>query len=484
MNHLLPWLACIGMTLYQFHATQSIHLMLTRKFLPEELLLAAAGYCFGILAGCVAVSVATRRDPSGDVPSGAMWKRFVFLAVFILAASGVRLYLFDAWQGQSARAALQTGSGFLLVMAHWLFFTLVQNRHQASLYCFSLATGFALAEIQYRIVFAGIKMTSGPDLLHRTLIFTTVVYALVLGVALWMSMRCKNKTVAPETRDEGAANLHTTGSLVLLLMLLYLLHGMVNGAFLPFHTASRIQDNRLVTTALTVVFLGAGGWLFHNGLARAFRPVVIVCGFLHIAMAVFSLFSSDLFVIRFLYILVGPMQYLFIAMVVCAVAKTAPRRWRVVAVTIPFALKAAEILFIPFLLRSVIGKGEALPLAAILVAVAFYAFGRKITFSPHGLSEAGSFDPVLLDTMAADGNAATSGRNAIHEISDRYGFSPRERQVGELLAAGMPADHIGAQLGLSTNTVNTYVRRIVLKTGCDGRRGFVAMAQGGSNEED
>ncbi len=483
MNHLLPWLACLGMIMYQFHATQSIQLMLTSKFLPEQMHLAAAGYCLGILAGCMAVSVATMREyaPS-PVLSVKMDKRFVFLAVLILAACGVRLYMFDEWQAPAARAAIQMGSGFLLVMAHWLFFTIMQNRHQASLYCATLATGFALAEMHYRIVFAGTGMAGGPILLHRTLIFTTIVYALVLGGGVWMSLR--SQTAEHDIRDDNAGRVRTTGSLILLLVLLYLLHGMVDGSFLPFHSASRIQDNRAVTTALTVFFLGIGVWLFRNGVARAFRQVITVCGILHMAMAVFSLFSTDLFVIRCLHFLIGPMQYLFTAMVVCALAMTAPLRWQVVAVTIPYALKAAEILFIPFLLRSAIGMGEALPLAAILVAVAFYAFGRRIDLAPYWVPETGSTDPDRPDTIAADSHAAMAYRKGIQELSDRYGFSVRERQVGELLASGVPADQIGEQLGLSTNTVNTYVRRIVLKTGCNGRRGFVAMVQGGPDEED
>ncbi len=481
MNHVLPWLACLGMTMYQFHAAQSIQLMLKSKFLPEQLHLAAVGYCLGIFSGCVAVLVTTMRGyGSGNVPSGATGKRFIFIIVLTLAAAAVRLYLFDEWQGPAARAALQMGSGFLLVMAHWIFFTLVQKRHQASLYCGAPATGFALAGIHYRIVFAGIEMAGAPVLLHRTLIFTTVVYALILGSVIWMLTR--SKTAEHDYGDEGAGSLRTTGSLVLLLVLLYLLHGMVDGSFLPFHTASRFQANRALTTALTVVFLGSGIWLFRKGVAWAFRPLITVCGILHMAMAVFSLFSTDLVVLRSLHVLIGPVQYLFIAMVVCALANTAPQRWRVVAVSIPFALKAAETLFIPLLLRSAIGNSEALPLAAIFVAVAFYAFGRRIELAPYGLPDPIPLDPVILETMAVDGNAAY--RKAILELSDRYGFSPRERQVGELLASGMPVDHIGERLGLSTNTVNTYVRRIVLKTGCEGRRGFVAMVQGGSDEQD
>ncbi|MCC8180568.1 MAG: helix-turn-helix transcriptional regulator [Planctomycetes bacterium] len=480
MEHLLPWLACLGLAMYQYHATQTIQLMLTGNFPPEQLHLAAAGYCCGIVAGWAAVSVAARpgRGP-GIGSAGKMDRLPVLFAIAILAAPGVRLYLFDGWQSQAARAAIQIGSGFLLVVAHWLFFTLIRERLQASLYCGALATGFALAEIHYRIVYAG---TGGASvLLHRTLIFTTILYALILVAGTWLSFRAR--AIEPDTRTAGAENLHTAGSLVLVVAVLYLLHGMVDGTFLPFHPASRIQDSRVVTTVLTVLFLGVGAWLFRHGIARSFRPVITICGILHMAMAVFSLFSTDLAVIRILHILIGPAQYLVIAMAVCALAATAPRRWLMAAVTIPFALKAAEIMFIPFLLRSAIGKGEALPLAAILAAVAFYALSRRIDPAPFDGAENRLLQP-LPATTTVDGNATMSRRKIVTELGDRYGFSARERQVGELLASGMSADRIGEQLGLSTNTVNTYVRRIVVKTGCGGRRGFVAMVQGGSDEKD
>ncbi len=481
MNHVLPWLVCLGMIMYQFHAALSLHLMLSSRFMPELLFLPAAGYCIGIVAGWVAVSVVDVR--SGDTgrvtPSGEKVARFAFLAVFMLAACCVRLYLFDEWQSPAARAAIQMGSGLLLVIAHWLFFTCLQIRQQASLYCGALATGFALAEIYFQIMYTGTVGSTVP--LHRTLIFTTMIYALILGGGLWMAMRAATDRTNNKTDDSGS--IRVTCSLVLVLVLLYLLHGMVDGSFLPFHTASRIQDNRLAATALTVVALGFAAWLFRDGVSRMFRLVITVCGFMHMAMAVFSLFSSDLLLIRSLHILIGPVQYLFITMMVCALAKTAPRRWRVVAVTIPFALKAVEILFIPLLIRSIVGKGEALPLAAILVAVVFYAFGRRINLAQDALPEARLLEPDLSKATAEEDHLIAC-RQVVRELGDRHGFSARERQVGELLASGLPADHIGERLGLSTNTVNTYVRRIVIKTGCDGRRGFVAMAQGGLHEKE
>ncbi|MCC8164600.1 MAG: helix-turn-helix transcriptional regulator [Planctomycetes bacterium] len=482
MSHVPSWLACLGMVLYQFHATQSIQLMLASKFLPEEMYLAAVGYCFGIMAGWCTVSVVTRRDATAIMagPSSGATARFAVLAVVALAVSGMRWYLLDEWQWPVARGVLQAGSGFLLMVTHWLFFSLVDTRSRASLYCGSLAAGFALAEIHYRIVYTGPGVAGADVHLHRTLIFTTFVYALVLCGGIWMTMR--SIAAGEETRAEGAGSVRTAGSLVLLLVVLFLLHGMVNGAFLPFYTVSRVQDNRVAATALTVVVLGLGARLFRHGVSRSFRPVVTVCGILHMAMAVFSIFSTDLFLVRSLHALIGPAQYLFIAMAVCVLAATAPSRWQVVAVTIPFALKALEILFIPYLLGSAGGKGEALPLAAILVAVVFYAFGRRIAPGPIAVTEERPRDSISPDAVAVDDDATVARRKVIRELGDRYGFSARERQVGELLASGMAADHIGGTLGLSTNTVNTYVRRIVLKTGCDGRRGFVALVRGGLDE--
>lgn len=52
--------------------------------------------------------------------------------------------------------------------------------------------------------------------------------------------------------------------------------------------------------------------------------------------------------------------------------------------------------------------------------------------------------------------------------------SMRERQVGELVAAGRTTRAIARELGLSPATVATYVRRLYAKLGVQSRGALVA----------
>ncbi|MBK5232333.1 MAG: response regulator transcription factor [Thermoleophilia bacterium] len=55
-------------------------------------------------------------------------------------------------------------------------------------------------------------------------------------------------------------------------------------------------------------------------------------------------------------------------------------------------------------------------------------------------------------------------------------LSPRERQILDLLAGGMRAQGVAAEIGIQTATVYTHVRNVVLKLEVDTRTQAVAIA--------
>ncbi|MGK2933229.1 MAG: response regulator transcription factor [Solirubrobacterales bacterium] len=55
-------------------------------------------------------------------------------------------------------------------------------------------------------------------------------------------------------------------------------------------------------------------------------------------------------------------------------------------------------------------------------------------------------------------------------------LSPRERQILDLLATGMRAQGVAAEIGIQTATVYTHVRNVVLKLDVDTRTQAVAIA--------
>src|SRR5262245_17099461 len=54
----------------------------------------------------------------------------------------------------------------------------------------------------------------------------------------------------------------------------------------------------------------------------------------------------------------------------------------------------------------------------------------------------------------------------VTRVSARFGLSPRETAVVQLLAKGFPPRQIASSLGCAHKTIGTYLKRIYNKTGC------------------
>jgi DNA-binding CsgD family transcriptional regulator len=101
---------------------------------------------------------------------------------------------------------------------------------------------------------------------------------------------------------------------------------------------------------------------------------------------------------------------------------------------------------------------------------------------PFASSPLGGATVASIATMS-DGQIPGHGRcAALHVVREQRGelnkLSARERQVASLLASGFSHVNIGAQCGLSTNTVRTYMRRLYRKLGVFNRADLVRTLLG------
>ncbi len=63
---------------------------------------------------------------------------------------------------------------------------------------------------------------------------------------------------------------------------------------------------------------------------------------------------------------------------------------------------------------------------------------------------------------------------SISEIAEQFRLSPREREVVELLLDGLTNREIARRMKISANTVKTFLRVAMIKTGASTRSGIVA----------
>ncbi len=505
MHRLLPWVAALTIALYQYHISLVAQLTRVSKLPVREFLLPSAAFCLAALIVGAGIDILTswRRPASLDAvaASGTGAIRHIRLAVLLLLpayAVGVRLVLFDDWLPLSARIAAQIGSGIFIAASHWVFFTLVPRRLAASVYCAALAAGYFLMEAQRRIFHVDLSdAPAGLDVLLTLhfVIFSALLLAIILVPGIAAANRRKPERIGSEESGDGCWK--SSGAIILLLVVFFLMHGMMGSAFIPFYMANRLMDNVGTVMTLTIIVLAGAAWLFRRGFAKGFRWVVLINSIVHLTVPAFSLFKANAPIHWVIHSLVGPLNVLFTAAVMAALALTAPKRWRTSLILLPFVLKAAAVLFIPPLLRAW-RDSEVLALAALLTAVGFFVYGQKIDLSAlpnETLPAATPPEPPPIPECAEEVSEQAVAEIAvedpgeklrllIEELGERYGLSGREREVAELLVSGKAADVISEHLGLAPATVHTYVRRVVIKTGHTGRKGFVAMVKARLDAED
>lgn len=458
-----------------------MRLALVNKFQQTDMLLAAGMYVIGIVLGATVIDLVASfpqpLDPTEPEQRSGTALRLCILLLLPVIAVGTRLYFFDDWNAIISRCAAQLGTGFLIAAAHWVFFTFVRGRNAPVYYCFALGAGLALSEIQWRILFADhpedvVNNAVIPH--HRLAAVATLFFSLAVAAGIAAAFRRE-----PEASDSGrdaGGSWKAVAAILLPVVMLFLLHGVLNRAFMPFFAATRVRD----AIGMMVVFTAAAycvcGWLFSRDFAKWYRFIAIACAVIHLTLPAFSLFRTNVPGLRVVHTLSGPLQNIFLAATVAALAVVAPPRWRAPIMTAPIAIRVLVVTYVPFLLRDIPRDGEALPLTAVMVAVAFFLFVQRIDFSALD-------DAPLPETPTEDAVAGTDVdrgerdvlRLVMRELAAAHGLSSREREVAELLASGMTTEAIGARLGLATNTVHTYIRRVVLKTRCGGRRHFVNM---------
>lgn len=477
-----PTLVCLALaclTLFQVHAAQIVHLSLGAGIRRDGALFGGMGYCLGVILGAAGIDL----------------RRYCRLPLLLLPlgyAVGVRLFLFDDWQAPAARFAAQAGTGFLVAAALWVFFELVPRRRAATLYFACIAVGFGLAETLRHILYARPAENAIATIpYNRLLIFTTILFALALAPAIVAAFRHE----ADVDNEDEAARWKTSGSLLLLVVLLFLLHGLLNSVFLPYLSGTRARGDSWLFSLMTVAAYGLCAWLFSRDFVSGIRLVAKVCGIVLIAAPAFSLFPEGAVLLGPIRLLAGMLQNLLLAAVVIGLALAAPRRWRVVLTAAPFVIRVLGMTGVPRLLRNISPESEVLPLAAVLVALAFYVWGRRMDLPalavrevvPEVVPDVAATSPLkpVKQTFGAANKvkAAVRLRKVIETVGKTCELSEREEEVALLLVSGLAPDAIGKRLKLTKNTVNTYVRRIVIKSGCDGRHDFIAKVKGMADEE-
>jgi DNA-binding CsgD family transcriptional regulator len=70
-------------------------------------------------------------------------------------------------------------------------------------------------------------------------------------------------------------------------------------------------------------------------------------------------------------------------------------------------------------------------------------------------------------------NRAASVSNSLDDVTEMYGLTDREREVMEGVSLGLTTKMLGDRMNISPNTVNAFLRMIMIKLGVTTRAGIV-----------
>jgi DNA-binding NarL/FixJ family response regulator len=88
----------------------------------------------------------------------------------------------------------------------------------------------------------------------------------------------------------------------------------------------------------------------------------------------------------------------------------------------------------------------------------------------------GSRDDLLAALRSVTGGESVADADNLPRRTSRTALSPREREILQLVAAGLTNPQISSQLGLGVETVKTHLERVFRKFGVSGRTEATAEA--------
>lgn len=92
-----------------------------------------------------------------------------------------------------------------------------------------------------------------------------------------------------------------------------------------------------------------------------------------------------------------------------------------------------------------------------------------------GRGEDDSVSDAVLDDAAEEGRRPGHYRVRCDTVAERYGLSPRERDVFELLVRGRSIDYIAQNLTISFNTAKSHIRHIYVKADVHSRQELIDL---------
>lgn len=99
------------------------------------------------------------------------------------------------------------------------------------------------------------------------------------------------------------------------------------------------------------------------------------------------------------------------------------------------------------------------------------AYDPAVANRSHVLGASCVFKPEIAENVRRFAQRSIAARAELHqrtqaaveELASIYGLTPREAQVAQLIALGVARERLGAELGVSENTLKTLIRRVLTK---------------------
>lgn len=498
--------AFIAMTMLQgIIALKGRILAMTPK-LPQGIFLSttlmfAATYIFIALLSTIAPRWNTQKHDTKTTTFAALKTALALPLLLLFATVALRFHQPVPWNApQTIRYISQAGFGFFYAATHWAFFAFVEEKRQAALYFAAFLGGVVCNEL-FNILNAQTYAALPPETVTAVCYSLVTLLMLALFVTLaqaflsaWEKPGLDNWTGNPETANNAAKTLPMTGLLALMLVY-YLMNALGAGVHLVNAPLLTRNSNFLMIALFACIAFPFFGRILAADLAKGVRWITAFAAIVSVMTPAFSAFTPDPAIYRPLHAAASASQWMFFLAMTVAMAQTVTGKWRMYAILIPYALRMFAILVQPVLEKTLFPHKKITLVAYIFAAIAFYLLASRFrvapppAIEPPGGDSPGESVPPPPPEPEPDPAALTAGfashiDRRIRELADTYGFSKRETEIATLLARGKGGPDIAETLGLTLNTVNTYIRRIMTKCGGIRRREFIQLIFGKDERDD
>ena len=305
------------------------------------------------------------------------------------------------------------------------------------------------------------------------------VFSFLTTVATILLLARKDAWPMPATTGDPRFenNPHSQRDVYLLIAaaaVFFLMNGLMDARLFPTLNWNYLAFGNVIYPVAIGACLGIG-WFHDKFGLRGFKWTIGACTILFLLAPSLMTIQPDSSLCRFVYVLaiVGQSAVIVsIPLYLARLVRYSP--WIFLVYTSIYILRSISVFGAWAMKKNGHSGSDLRMILGTLLGIAFYLLMTRVSlFRPvceaKAEAEDGDREKEPFPEEKAESGPSTT------DTFDRYGLSPREREVAGLIIEGAATREIASSLRISEHTVKAHVRNILAKCSAPSQKAFMAM---------